>query len=826
MSESKTVFHVFTGVVTWVMSYICIRGLAVCLLYMYEDVFMTGKILFSLRIFTLTGAVIQGMYYFLPYLSGWWRTDGKGRGAGFRNRVDLPALLLHLAVADCFLWVYIKQQQSLGRGLFMLANRVIEKWNDYYGSHYAHFYVSQGKPADVKLAFLFLLLLVFWWVTVSVLWWKDGAFAVIPGLLMAALCLLVGYVPGKRALFLLMAGGICVLPLCRWRDPDKKIRTPLSAAQGAGVMILAAAVSVSAGTVWRFGGGLADELAAGHEEVIAWQKNLEEQILEKGSEIFSEQSPGTVSGRTPRYREKEVMTVTMSGRPDADVYLRGYVGDTYRGGIWENEGAAEFARETAERPGRWGEEAGKRVLNLAYETEYRFSGRGTVAYELRYPADADDYAYLPCGIRYDSIKTAEGPGAGVAAEGDAYFLRGGCRQVTAEGAAGNALLENLPYSEQDGGAAAQQLCGLYEESVSRYLAVPEELEDIRGLGRELAGVADMFSDTLTLEESDLLHSQRERAAVKLVRDVIFSRTEYSLKPDPVPQGEDVTEYFLFGQGKGFCQHYASAAALLLRTLGIPARYVTGYLAPADTFVRREDGSYEAVVRDSTAHAWVEVYVAGRGWFPAEVTKGRATEAGPAENSGVGNVTAGAVRAWDSTEEVQDHTDNGSDSQENKNEGNPAKTEPEKTKRGTEGRVEAGSSVISSGMVFCGAAFLCFLAGLAGGYIPAEAARKPYRLYEQGRYREAVLAVSGRVYLLLKRKGAVQERAPDDAGFRELVREYFPEGGQDLEQYFNIAERAAYDCSAVSREQAAHCLSVLEKMRPRGFVHSGKQVNRK
>lgn len=69
-------------------------------------------------------------------------------------------------------------------------------------------------------------------------------------------------------------------------------------------------------------------------------------------------------------------------------------------------------------------------------------------------------------------------------------------------------------------------------------------------------------------------------------------------------------------------HFASAATLMLRTLGIPARYVSGFTA--------ELAAGETVeVPDSAAHAWVEIYLDGYGWYPVEVTpsyEGPETEA--------------------------------------------------------------------------------------------------------------------------------------------------------------------------------------------------------
>jgi hypothetical protein len=76
-------------------------------------------------------------------------------------------------------------------------------------------------------------------------------------------------------------------------------------------------------------------------------------------------------------------------------------------------------------------------------------------------------------------------------------------------------------------------------------------------------------------------------------------------------------YFLTESHRGYCVHYASTVALLLRMDGIPARYVSGYTAQLS--------HGEAVVPDSAAHAWVEIYVDSYGWYPVEVTPDAAFE---------------------------------------------------------------------------------------------------------------------------------------------------------------------------------------------------------
>jgi hypothetical protein len=72
--------------------------------------------------------------------------------------------------------------------------------------------------------------------------------------------------------------------------------------------------------------------------------------------------------------------------------------------------------------------------------------------------------------------------------------------------------------------------------------------------------------------------------------------------------------FVFEKKRGWCEYFASAAAVLLRLQGVPARYVTGFsMAGAE----RAGGHY--LVRESDAHAWIEAYVPGRGWIEADPT---------------------------------------------------------------------------------------------------------------------------------------------------------------------------------------------------------------
>ena len=88
---------------------------------------------------------------------------------------------------------------------------------------------------------------------------------------------------------------------------------------------------------------------------------------------------------------------------------------------------------------------------------------------------------------------------------------------------------------------------------------------------------------------------------------------YSLEP-PLLEGQDLIDDFLFRTRKGYCEHFASAFAYLMRAAKIPARIVVGYLGGE----QNPFGNY-LIVRQSDAHAWVEVWLASKGWTRIDPT---------------------------------------------------------------------------------------------------------------------------------------------------------------------------------------------------------------
>jgi hypothetical protein len=107
-------------------------------------------------------------------------------------------------------------------------------------------------------------------------------------------------------------------------------------------------------------------------------------------------------------------------------------------------------------------------------------------------------------------------------------------------------------------------------------------------------------------------------ALDVVRQV-QSENAYTRNPGATPEGRDFVEYFLTENHKGYCVHFATAVAALLRSVGIPARYAEGFVVSPDD-PKTNDGWTE--LPDTRAHAWVEIYVKGVGWMPVEATPGR------------------------------------------------------------------------------------------------------------------------------------------------------------------------------------------------------------
>ena len=131
-------------------------------------------------------------------------------------------------------------------------------------------------------------------------------------------------------------------------------------------------------------------------------------------------------------------------------------------------------------------------------------------------------------------------------------------------------------------------------------------------------------------------SRRHRAPEAIVAAALsfLKENEFSYTLRPTPLEGDRIDDFLFQTRNGYCEHFASAFAFLMRAAQIPARIVGGYLGGE----RNPFGNY-LIVRQSDAHAWVEVWLPKTGWTrvdptsviaPARIQQGSAAALPPAE----------------------------------------------------------------------------------------------------------------------------------------------------------------------------------------------------
>jgi len=162
-------------------------------------------------------------------------------------------------------------------------------------------------------------------------------------------------------------------------------------------------------------------------------------------------------------------------------------------------------------------------------------------------------------------------------------------------------------------------------------------QDLTGLGSDTAGSAhprwlqlpsSTTERTRALAREITAGTTSQAQAVVAIEAWLEDNLQYDLD-SPVPgRDEDAVDRFLFVDRVGFCEQFAAAEVVLLRSLGIPSRFVTGLAYGVDA------GGGARTFREKDLHAWVEVSYAGAGWVASDPTSGAAqaasAEQGPRE----------------------------------------------------------------------------------------------------------------------------------------------------------------------------------------------------
>ena len=118
----------------------------------------------------------------------------------------------------------------------------------------------------------------------------------------------------------------------------------------------------------------------------------------------------------------------------------------------------------------------------------------------------------------------------------------------------------------------------------------------------------------------------------------FTNEKYFYTLEPPALGSNPVDRFLFDTRRGFCEHYASAFAVMMRAVGIPSRVVLGYQGGE----MNPMGAY-MIVRQADAHAWTEAWLPGRGWYRIDPTAAVAPER--IESGRSGAMFDGIAASW-------------------------------------------------------------------------------------------------------------------------------------------------------------------------------------
>lgn len=135
--------------------------------------------------------------------------------------------------------------------------------------------------------------------------------------------------------------------------------------------------------------------------------------------------------------------------------------------------------------------------------------------------------------------------------------------------------------------------------------------------RELFLQLPSLSDRLKKEASDIASRYRTPShKAQAICLYLQNHFQYDLDIPPFPQNAETVDYFMFVTKRGYCEHFATAMAVLCRLSGVPARLVTGYTPGTYNPLT---GYYE--IRNKDAHAWVEVFIPRFGWLSFDPTPG-------------------------------------------------------------------------------------------------------------------------------------------------------------------------------------------------------------
>lgn len=571
------------------------------------------------------------------------------------------------------------------------------------------------------------------------------------------------------------------------------------------------------------------------KELLKIQNNMERKVVDASVRTIQKimmklgiQQPGMLNNLAPSFTGETVLTITSDKKPEEDIYLRGFIGTKYEDGRWSNP-ADEEQRKSAFWDYRYqlmtqdydyvmsyGD--GNLTENTKMTIEYASGNRSSFGYLPCYSRLADESTSLflldgDHGFRRDtSVKKYQVEYLNWVSGTEEEFL--GDRELFREGRL------NAYFEKEENDFILEQY---YNYILEQDTWLPEKgLEKTREL-----------ADTL-LEKGEIIFEDEDGVS-KDVLEIIQSMqrffqtsTTYSQKLKMRASGEDYVENFLFRQKKGYCEHYATAGAVLFRAMGVPSRYVSGYKVSASDFIENEDGTYTAEVIDSKAHAWTEIYAIDGGWIVADMTPpDERQEVPPARDTN----SMIAVTEEPDEDEFLGSSEDSSEQVSPEDEATPT---PGNMKKVTDQEEEdseepdAGSDASLPGQkeipggseeyenlwcVFQWIGIILIVMVIASVVWRLQAVLRHIRLKCCKDYRRYILEMNHLFERYLQCCGYRRVSKMTDREYVEFLKEIYPEGDQKgiLERYYRILEQARFAQEAGSAEEIRWCKKLLYHM---------------
>jgi len=319
------------------------------------------------------------------------------------------------------------------------------------------------------------------------------------------------------------------------------------------------------------------------------------------------------------------LMVEVKNNAKYEYYLRGFVGTIYSDNKWANiieylDNNTEYPvlpdnlRDIMSRPAY--------ILRLMEEADYKTDYIYNTEIAVTAVGVKHDVAFVPYNIDVDIASEYANDRVLFNIQGSRTKSYNIYNYIKYEDVLGdiNVVNELIKGLSDDDIAAISK----YENYVYKvYTQIPEGMEKFK---KEFSNInLEANGETYALKTGEKYYKQIGlQPYIDYVKNYM-QQMEYTLTPGDLTPGADFVEDFLFNKKKGYCVYFATAATMMFRQMGIPARYVEGYIVKDKDYIVNESekaiNSTTINIRDTNAHAWVEIYQDNVGWIPVEVTVG-------------------------------------------------------------------------------------------------------------------------------------------------------------------------------------------------------------